>query len=118
MNKHPDCADRCHILEHKGYRDCSQTGRCELLEATDSGEGMPKEPELISELRSGVSVHDNPNLKREWGEELLQAWDALSLRERGEWIPVSERLPDEEINVLVHTGKNQCDYTAEYTAEG
>ena len=34
MEKHPDCEDRCQILEHKGYHDCSQTGRCEWLEAT------------------------------------------------------------------------------------
>ena len=33
MNKHPDCEDRCQILEHKGYHTCSQTGRCEQLEA-------------------------------------------------------------------------------------
>ena len=32
MNKHPDCEDRCQILEHKGYHTCAQTGRCEQLE--------------------------------------------------------------------------------------
>ena len=32
-SKHPDCEDRCQILEHKGYHDCTNTGRCELLEA-------------------------------------------------------------------------------------
>lgn len=34
MNKHPDCEDRCQLLEHKGYHTCSQTGRCEQLVAT------------------------------------------------------------------------------------
>ena len=38
VNKHESCADRCQILEHKGYHDCSQTGRCEVLEATPKGE--------------------------------------------------------------------------------
>jgi len=44
MNKHPDCEDRCQILEHKGYHDCAQTGRCELLDAAHDSEGMPFTP--------------------------------------------------------------------------
>lgn len=37
-----------------------------------------REPTLITELRDGVSLHDNPNLRNEWGPELLAAWDARS----------------------------------------
>mgnify|MGYP001593685742 FL=1 len=47
MNKHPDCEDRCQILEHKGYHDCSRTGRCELLEAMTDKTSAP-EQELIA----------------------------------------------------------------------
>ena len=36
MNKHPDCEDRCQILEHKGYHTCSQTGQCEKLLINDA----------------------------------------------------------------------------------
>lgn len=32
MTKHPDCEDRCQVLEHKGYHSCTHTGRCEHLE--------------------------------------------------------------------------------------
>ena len=88
-------------------------------------------PELIAELRAGVSVHDNPNLSEAMGEELLRAWDALSCRLREAelqptelrriireqtkrleaaerrpsaegWIPVSERLPEYGQEVLLH----------------
>lgn len=43
MNKHPDCEDRCQILEHKGYHDCTHTGRCEQLAAmtTDTAARVP-----------------------------------------------------------------------------
>ena len=36
MRKHTDCEDRCQILEHKGYHDCTNTGRCELFEAMNT----------------------------------------------------------------------------------
>ena len=47
MNKHPNCADHCQILEHKGYHDCTNTGRCELLEAMNV---KTLRPEQISSL--------------------------------------------------------------------
>ena len=33
MNKHPDCEDRCQLLEHKGYHTCALSGQCELSTA-------------------------------------------------------------------------------------
>lgn len=33
IGKHPDCYDRCQILEHKDYHTCQQTGRCEQYDA-------------------------------------------------------------------------------------
>lgn len=32
--KHPDCEDRCQLKEHKGYRNCSETGQCQFKEST------------------------------------------------------------------------------------
>jgi hypothetical protein len=29
--RHPDCADGCLLKEHKGYRDCIETGECHML---------------------------------------------------------------------------------------
>ena len=31
MNKHLDCEDRCQLLEHKGYHDCTFAGECFFL---------------------------------------------------------------------------------------
>ena len=45
LDVHPDCADRCKILEHKGYHDCTNTGRCELLEAMTSIEAAERRVE-------------------------------------------------------------------------
>ena len=49
MNKHPDCEDRCQILEHKGYHTCAQTGRCEQLE--DLSTHPEGEPRIVTECR-------------------------------------------------------------------
>ena len=32
MTKHPDCEDKCQLLEHKGYHSCSISGECAWLE--------------------------------------------------------------------------------------
>ena len=45
MKKHPDCEDRCQILEHKGYYDCTNTGRCEFLEAMTDTKAVEHECE-------------------------------------------------------------------------
>ena len=37
--KHPDCADRCQLREHKGYRDCAETGQCAYADTVASGRG-------------------------------------------------------------------------------
>lgn len=31
MTTHPDCADRCQLMHHKGYDTCAQSGRCDML---------------------------------------------------------------------------------------
>ena len=49
MRKHTDCEDRCQILEHKGYHDCTNTGRCELLEAMTT----PTPDEALARLGIG-----------------------------------------------------------------
>ena len=45
--------------------------------------GEEAEPRLIQELRDGIGIHDNPNLRDEWGHDLLVAWSRLT-RERDE----------------------------------
>ena len=40
QEKHPDCEDKCQLKEHKGYHDCSRTGRCEYAAA----QAQNKEP--------------------------------------------------------------------------
>ena len=53
--------------------------------------GEEAEPRLIQELRDGIGIHDNPNLRDEWGHDLLVAWSRLT-RERDEARETNKRL--------------------------
>ena len=53
--------------------------------------GEEAEPRLIQELRDGIGIHDNPNLRDEWGHDLLVAWSRLT-RGRDEARETNKRL--------------------------
>lgn len=43
MDKHPDCENCCQLLEHKGYRSCSASGICDMLEAENEEKFMTEQ---------------------------------------------------------------------------
>lgn len=109
MKKHPDCEDRCQILEHKGYHTCSQTGRCEQLDASPSPQpdaergGTPETDAAAIGFGRLLVDHGTPDKPKFETTELVPANFARSLERRLRaapapregWIPVAERLPEE-----------------------
>ena len=56
MKKHPDCEDRCQLLEHKGYRDCYMTGLC--ARATDADDYEPEDGAMAISNKRPVAWHE------------------------------------------------------------
>lgn len=79
---HPDCEDRCQLLEHKGYHTCAHTGRCEQLAAAPVGNGVdgaavtpidPESPLFKSLLKSA----DRDDFERDYDPDYArQDWES------------------------------------------
>lgn len=55
MKKHPDCEDRCQLLEHKGYRTCSLTGHCEQILSKEDADDY--EPDWTNDDKYNSPTH-------------------------------------------------------------
>lgn len=75
MTKHPDCEDRCQILEHKGYHSCSQTGRCEQLEAMKTAQTPPVYTDPNGQPYVMKSDYDALELALAQANQLAASWE-------------------------------------------
>ena len=69
-----------------------------------------KNRNLLEELRWGIYWNHSGYTSKQNGEFLnwlcLMAYKSLKERSQGKWIPVSERLPDNEKEVLIQYGQS------------
>lgn len=81
-----------------------------------------KDRNLVEELAWGVYANHSGYTSKQNGEFLnwlcLMAYKALKERPQGEWIPVSERLPEINKDVIVTDVETDETYSAYYLGDG